>query len=373
MRAEDLSRLIGTIYDCALAPQLWSTALAEICAQYESAAATLAVVDLQSGREYTLVNHGIAEYFDRLYKEKYHCVDLFIHPLLARAVCEPALSSELVDDEDLLASRIYREWAAPQGFRDTLMTVFTRHHARLAFMGLTRKLEQRRYDEQDRQALKLIAPHLQRAVLISDFVEHQAVERSRFVEVIDSISTATIVVDAERRILHSNSVGRALLDRGQVVASINGALTVAGVAPAKLLKSFQGAPHERPLPETLRVRSPQAQADAIVVIMPLTVAETMGTARGLQFAVFVQDTGLLSPLASDVWRKLFDLTGSELRVLQGLIEGSAPAEIADLYGIARSTVKTHLLNLYRKTGTRRQAELVKLALSAIPPVLAGRP
>lgn len=373
MRAEELSRLIGTIYDCALSPQLWSSALAQICAQYESAAGTLAVVDLQSGREHTLVNHGISEHFDRLYKEKYHCVDLFIHPLLARAVCEPVLSSELVDDEELLASRIYREWAAPQGFRDTLMTVFTRHHARLAFMGLTRKLEQRRYDEQDRQALKLIAPHIQRAVLISDFVEHQEAERSRFVEVIDSISTATFVVDAERRILHSNSVGRALLDRRQVVASINGALTVAGVAPAQLLEAFHAKPNDRPMPETLRVRAPQAQADAIVVIMPLAVAETKGVALGPQFAVFIQDTGLLSPLASDVWRKLFDLTGSELRVLQGLIQGSAPAQIADLYGIARSTVKTHLLSLYRKTGTRRQAELVKLALSSIPPVQAGQP
>jgi DNA-binding CsgD family transcriptional regulator len=373
MRAEDLSRLIGSIYDCALAPQRWSAALAEICAHHDSAAGTLAVVDLHTGRAYTLVSHGISEHFDRLYKQKYHCVDLFIQPLLARAVGEPALSSELVDDGDLLASRIYREWAAPQGFRDTLMTVLTRHPGRLSFMGLTRKLEQRRYDEQDRQALKLIAPHLQRAVLISDFVEHQAVERSRFIEVIDSISTATIVVDAERRILHANSVGRALLERGQNVASCNGALTVVGVPPDKLLKPFNGTPSERPLPETLRVRAPQAQADAIVVIMPLFVAETMGAARGLQFAVFIQDAGLLPTLASDVWRKLFNLTSSELRVLQGLIQGSAPAEIADRFGIARSTVKTHLLNLYRKTGTRRQAELVKLALSSIPPVLAGPP
>jgi len=373
MRTEELSRLIGTIYDCALAPQLWSTALAEICTQHESAAGTLAVVDLHSGREHTLVNHGISEHFDRLYKEKYHCVDLFIHPLLARNVCEPALSSELVDDEDLLSSRIYREWAAPQGFRDTLMTVFTRHHARLAFMGLTRRLEQRRYDEQDRQALKLIAPHIQRALLISDFVEQKVAERSRFVDVIDSISTATFVVDAKRRILHSNSVGRALLDRGQMATAPHGALTLAGVAPDTLLKPFLGAPQGRPLPETLRVRAPQAQADAIVVVMPLAVTETMGASRDPQFAVFIQDTGLLSPLASDVWQKLFDLTGSELRVLQGLIQGSAPAEIADLYGIARSTVKTHLLNLYRKTGTRRQAELVKLALSVIPPVQALRP
>jgi DNA-binding CsgD family transcriptional regulator len=373
MSTEELSRLIGVIYDCALAPELWGKALAQICAHSDSAAGTLAIVNLQTGQEYTLVNHGISEHFDQLYRAKYHCMDLFIHPLLARAVGEPALSAELVDDEELLASRIYREWAALQGFRDTLMTMFTRHHAQLSFMGLTRKLDQRRYGERDRQALKLITPHVQRAVLISDFVEHQAVERSRFVEVIDSIITATIVVDAQRNILHANQVARALLDRGQIVASSNGALTVAGVPPAKLLKSADRSAGERPLPETRRVRAPQAEADTIVVIMPLFVAENMGSSGGLHYAVFIQDTRQLSPLASDAWAKLYELTGSELRVLQGLIQGSTPSEIADIYGIAVSTVKTQLLSLYRKTGTRRQAELVKLALGSIPPVQAARP
>jgi DNA-binding CsgD family transcriptional regulator len=31
-----------------------------------------------------------------------------------------------------------------------------------------------------------------------------------------------------------------------------------------------------------------------------------------------------------------------------------------LLGISQATVKTHLHNLFRKTGTRRQSELVKL-------------
>jgi DNA-binding CsgD family transcriptional regulator len=34
--------------------------------------------------------------------------------------------------------------------------------------------------------------------------------------------------------------------------------------------------------------------------------------------------------------------------------------IADTLGIVPGTVKTHLHNVFRKTGTRRQAELVKL-------------
>lgn len=65
------------------------------------------------------------------------------------------------------------------------------------------------------------------------------------------------------------------------------------------------------------------------------------------------------------------LTGGGLRVLQALIEGATPPEIAAVYGIAISTVRTHLVSLFRKTGARRQADLVKLALSSVPPVRLG--
>jgi DNA-binding CsgD family transcriptional regulator len=62
------------------------------------------------------------------------------------------------------------------------------------------------------------------------------------------------------------------------------------------------------------------------------------------------------------------VTGGELRVLQGLVEGAAPAEIAETYGIALSTVRTHLASLFRKTGTRRQPEVVRLAMGSAPAV-----
>jgi DNA-binding CsgD family transcriptional regulator len=35
-------------------------------------------------------------------------------------------------------------------------------------------------------------------------------------------------------------------------------------------------------------------------------------------------------------------------------------ELAKLLGVSQATVKTHLHNLFRKTGAKRQGELVKL-------------
>lgn len=284
---------------------------------------------------------------------------------MMRDVGEPVLSADLVSDDELLNSRIYREWAAPQGFRDTIMTMLARNQARLAFLGLTRLLTQPRYQEADRQEVALLARHVQRAVLISDLLEQRSVEKDRFAEVIDSIATATLIIGPDCRIAHSNAAGRAMLDRGSPIAATNGVLLLPNPARAALVPKAEAIALQ---PETFRIPGPAGEGECVIVVMPLASSRRSRTPAAPQFAVFVQEPNSVAPLASDVWGRLFALTGSELRILQGLIAGSSPAEIADLYGIARSTVKTHLLSLYRKTGTRRQAELVKLALNALPQV-----
>jgi DNA-binding CsgD family transcriptional regulator len=51
---------------------------------------------------------------------------------------------------------------------------------------------------------------------------------------------------------------------------------------------------------------------------------------------------------------------TELRVLFAIVEVGGAPEVADVLGIAASTVKTHLGRVYQKTGAGRQADLVKL-------------
>jgi DNA-binding CsgD family transcriptional regulator len=54
------------------------------------------------------------------------------------------------------------------------------------------------------------------------------------------------------------------------------------------------------------------------------------------------------------------LTPAELRVLFAIVDVGNVAEAAAVLGLCQPTVKTHLHRLFEKTGTGRQAELVKL-------------
>ena len=65
--------------------------------------------------------------------------------------------------------------------------------------------------------------------------------------------------------------------------------------------------------------------------------------------------------------KLYDLSPAELRVATALLAGKSPGEYAIDAGLTLHTVRSQLKNLFSKTYTRRQSELVAL-LSKLPPL-----
>jgi DNA-binding CsgD family transcriptional regulator len=84
--------------------------------------------------------------------------------------------------------------------------------------------------------------------------------------------------------------------------------------------------------------------------------------------VFVRRAAMESPSPPDIIAETYRLTPTELRVLTALVDVGGVPDVAAALGIAETTVKTHLGRLFAKTGTRRQAELVKLVAGFAMPV-----
>jgi DNA-binding CsgD family transcriptional regulator len=67
-------------------------------------------------------------------------------------------------------------------------------------------------------------------------------------------------------------------------------------------------------------------------------------------------------------RTVFKLTPSEMRVLMAVVEIGGVPEIAPVLGVSETTVKTHRQHVFEKTGTQRQADLVKLVAGYTGPL-----
>jgi DNA-binding CsgD family transcriptional regulator len=107
-------------------------------------------------------------------------------------------------------------------------------------------------------------------------------------------------------------------------------------------------------------------------VLPLTsgARRRAGTSYAAAAAMFVQKAALEAPSPQEMIAKLYKLTPSELRVLLAIVQVGSVAEVAEALGIAESTAKTHLHRVFAKTGTKRQADLVKLVAGYASPLMS---
>ena len=102
----------------------------------------------------------------------------------------------------------------------------------------------------------------------------------------------------------------------------------------------------------------------IAHVLPLTrgARRLAGVSYSAVAAVFAHKAALDVPHPLEAIATAFKLTPSEMRVLMMIIKVARRAvpEVAPVLGVSETTVKTHLQHIFDKTGTRRQADLVKL-------------
>jgi DNA-binding CsgD family transcriptional regulator len=97
-------------------------------------------------------------------------------------------------------------------------------------------------------------------------------------------------------------------------------------------------------------------------VLPLTSGRRRqaGEANRAVAAIFIRNTAPNAPPPLEAIAKLYRLTATEVRVLDTLLRVNGVRAMAGTLGLSQATVKTHLHNLFRKTGTSRQSDLVKL-------------
>lgn len=96
----------------------------------------------------------------------------------------------------------------------------------------------------------------------------------------------------------------------------------------------------------------------LVLPLPARLQASNSWARPLALLV------LHEPQQPHLLEQLYGLTPAEARLAQALCQGHAPAQAAERLGIGVGTMRSQLKAIFAKTGTGRQADLVRL-LSAL--------
>ena len=99
------------------------------------------------------------------------------------------------------------------------------------------------------------------------------------------------------------------------------------------------------------------------LVTPLRVLGTPSNGHATA-AVFVSDPEHAPVIDAGMMRQWLRLTPTEARLAVVLAQGHGLAEALPCLGVGVNTARTQLKNIFGKTGTNRQAEMVRLLPSA---------
>jgi DNA-binding CsgD family transcriptional regulator/PAS domain-containing protein len=377
IQLETFSKVVEAVYDCALDPTHWQHTIRLIADLCRSQTCILGVYDYANGHSELAFQLGYTERFIRLHNEKYKHMD----PHFAAGQLVPVgtvmTQVMLIDDEEFYQSRFYQEWCKPQRLHDFMGFKVLQTEQRIGFLSTNRCNTHPRYGKDDIRLLSLLAPHVCRAVIISDALNLKTIRSEALKTALDALTSGIYLVDRLGRVIYMNRAANRQVERGDAVLIANGRLAPFDRRTCAALTGAirQAIANEAATPASgFSIALPAREgAGLVAAVLPLTRGERQNVcgAFAAMAAIFVQDPIVVPPFPGEAFAKLHGLTGSELRVLLAMAPGLSVKEAAEVLGVSETTAKTHLQHIYNKTGTSKQTELMQLFKSSSPPVKAA--
>jgi DNA-binding CsgD family transcriptional regulator len=257
---------------------------------------------------------------------------------------------------------------------DCVSAVLDRSVTGAALFGVFRHERDGMVDDDTRQRMRLIVPHIRRAVLIGRHVELKSVEAATFADTLDGINAGMCLVDAAGRILHANLACQAILDAGDFLSAIEGRIGARDAKIDQALRELLAAAGSTDAATGVRGAALSLKSRNgpryVAHVLPLTsgARRLAGITYAATAALFICKVATEIPSSPEIIARAYNLTPTELRVLLAIVEVGGVPEVAVAFGVAESTIKTHLSRLFVKTGTGRQADLVKIVAGFATPL-----
>jgi PAS domain-containing protein len=181
---------------------------------------------------------------------------------------------------EFLGTRFYKEWARRQGIVDFVSAVLDKSVTSAALFGVFRYERDGIVDDEARRRMRLIVPHIRRAVLV------------------DGLNAGMFLVDAAGRIVHTNPTGQAIIGASDFLSAVDGRLVASDEKINQILRQlFAAAGGGDAAVETQGTARPLRALDGmryVAHVLPLTSGDrrVAGTAYAATGALFVRKAAI---------------------------------------------------------------------------------
>jgi DNA-binding CsgD family transcriptional regulator/PAS domain-containing protein len=366
--------LIQTLYACALKPGSWRTFLDRFEESHPESARVLWYEDT-TGRSVSIqADSGFESNALRDYADYYGCKNPWTKVMASQHAGTVHTDHMLTSRQILRNTEFFNDYLKPQGLAYGFgSTVLQDPGQKMFFSVLLPAPHEPGQD--DLHLTSQIVPHLQRAVEIQNRLIDARGRIALLEAALNGMAFGVIVVDEHRRVEYLNSSASEILGANDGIAARNGYLSAAQPATHQQIKVRLasalngGRPQQTFSNSYVHVERPSGlRAYSLMMapfIPPAEVTWRASTNDAPAAIVFLTDPERTLDGPVTLFSRAYGLTRAESALLAQLVSSSSLGEVAAILRIRPETARFHTKNIFQKTGTHSQVELLNLVLRTV--------
>jgi DNA-binding CsgD family transcriptional regulator len=361
--------LTSAIYDMALGRSSWDAILDILSASFPGCLVLVSGDDLVTRTNIVFSQRGLQPTAVSAYVNTYAALNPWLDGIAALAPFQVFHDDQLLPRADAKKSPYWIEWLSRQGPYDAgTGVVVLREGARQLTIEIRYRAGEDEIRDRAAQILGEAAQHFGRAFEISTRSRFSA-GRGYLDHVVEDLPFSVFFLDSELRIQYANFAAESLrrLPSGPF-GSADGILRAADpTTDTKLRQMVQRTVTSKRAPAAvLQLNRPDGEERHFAIAR---LATRDGQHYQLHDAILdpgplvmlvVHGSLEIQSLPMDLLWRAFSLTESEARLAEALLGGATLADFAKEREVSKQTLRNQLVGVMRKTGTRRQSELVSL-------------
>jgi DNA-binding CsgD family transcriptional regulator len=365
--AQDIAQLSDLMF-AAVYDDNWSAAAGKLKQVMNSSSAAFGLLDTRTYQSTVLYGDCEEQYARTVFAPE---MGNPLGPVLAASPVGMVTSDRLLmPDNDHRRSTFFNEWLLPQGEK-SFIAVKTSGGRMAGMVGTNRGLGQPDVDDSDLRLFERLTPLLMQVTRLR--VQVGALRLGERADSYDRLRIGMAVTDKQGRLLHANSAADSILSDPQSGLDAHRGGLQAGRQTwtlRRLIADAASQAEDRPgLGGHVAVTSPDGLVRSLALtVAPMPDAGRYGLPAPRAAIVFMQRfEALLGDAFEQQVAMLFGLTRREAELAAALTRGLSVRDAADLHRISIHTARTHLAQLFAKTGTGQQSQLVALLARLINP------
>lgn len=368
MDNERLSQLIGELYRHADQSAGWLAFFSRLEDDIPTRSTTLMLENTREQTGDVVLNRHIDESDMQSYLDYYLQKDVWSAELIQKSPLQFHGSQEL-SDKDFLRSEFYADYARPADVRHACGAYIEDPSQGRAFrVTLQRSHCQQPFSREELSILDAFVPHIQNALAIHKRNIDGEISRLGIEAVGRIVDSAAFLLSPSGELLCHNALAEQLLQDG-TARHCDGKLRFRHPQLDRqaetLRRNLMAFTDNRRRQNRRYARVGDSHDGYQLSIEPWMIPSIRPGHQELGALLQLKSMRLRSQLSLQGLCRLFDLTPSEARVVQGLAEGYSAATIAKQLEVKESTIRSHIKSSYQKLGVGKQSELLAAVFSSL--------